>query len=358
MDGYAVRAADVASAPARSTVIGEVAGRPAVRRRGRPGRGGAHLHRRAGAGGRRHRRHPGERRRAGDASSRSSRGGAGRAHPRAPGSISGAAQVVLPAATLLDRRAIVRSRPRWTTRRCRCAGGRASPSWRPATSWCRPATDARPGPDRRLERLRARGHGRSGAGAERDRSRHRPRRPARGDRARQSPGARRRRRHPGHHRRRLGRRPRPRAARRCSARAWRSTSGRSRCGPGKPLMFGAARRACAMLGLPGNPVSAVVCARLFLVPLIAGAARASGPRRRCCRRGSAPLPANDQRAGLPAGDAWRRPRRHPIDAPRSRSRTAPCSHPRTRPSAWSCAHPHAPAGSRRRHGRNPGNRSF
>ncbi len=38
--------------------------------------------------------------------------------------------------------------------------------------------------------------------------------------------------------------------------------------PGKPMLFGrlGAQR---VLGLPGNPVSALVCARLFLVPLIA-----------------------------------------------------------------------------------------
>jgi molybdopterin molybdotransferase len=37
--------------------------------------------------------------------------------------------------------------------------------------------------------------------------------------------------------------------------------------PGKPLMFGhlSAQR---VLGLPGNPVSALICSRLFLVPLI------------------------------------------------------------------------------------------
>ena len=37
--------------------------------------------------------------------------------------------------------------------------------------------------------------------------------------------------------------------------------------PGKPLIFGRIG-AAAMLGLPGNPVSALVCARLFLEPLV------------------------------------------------------------------------------------------
>ena len=64
MDGYAVRAADVATLPATLRLIGE-----AARGRGFEGkvgqrRGGAHLHRRAGAEGRRHRRHPGEHREA------------------------------------------------------------------------------------------------------------------------------------------------------------------------------------------------------------------------------------------------------------------------------------------------------
>jgi molybdopterin molybdotransferase len=37
--------------------------------------------------------------------------------------------------------------------------------------------------------------------------------------------------------------------------------------PGKPLMFGRLG-AQAMLGLPGNPVSSLICARLFAVPLV------------------------------------------------------------------------------------------
>ena len=37
--------------------------------------------------------------------------------------------------------------------------------------------------------------------------------------------------------------------------------------PGKPFMYGR-RKGQHVLGLPGNPVSAIVCARLFLMPLI------------------------------------------------------------------------------------------
>jgi molybdopterin molybdotransferase len=38
--------------------------------------------------------------------------------------------------------------------------------------------------------------------------------------------------------------------------------------PGKPLMAGRLGRPSVMLGLPGNPVSALVCADLFLRPLL------------------------------------------------------------------------------------------
>jgi molybdopterin molybdotransferase len=37
--------------------------------------------------------------------------------------------------------------------------------------------------------------------------------------------------------------------------------------PGKPMLFGR-MGAQRVLGLPGNPVSAMICARVFLVPLI------------------------------------------------------------------------------------------
>ncbi|MCC5973483.1 MAG: molybdopterin molybdotransferase MoeA [Rubellimicrobium sp.] len=38
--------------------------------------------------------------------------------------------------------------------------------------------------------------------------------------------------------------------------------------PGKPLMSGRAADGTAWLGLPGNPVSAIVCGQLFLLPMI------------------------------------------------------------------------------------------
>ncbi len=52
--------------------------------------------------------------------------------------------------------------------------------------------------------------------------------------------------------------------------------------PGKPLMAGRLG-AAAMVGLPGNPVSAMVCGTIFVVPLLRamlGLGRAAAPRRR------------------------------------------------------------------------------
>ena len=53
--------------------------------------------------------------------------------------------------------------------------------------------------------------------------------------------------------------------------------------PGKPLMFAAKDRA-RVLGLPGNPVSTLVCALLFMKPAMErmlGQARRSVPLRPC-----------------------------------------------------------------------------
>jgi molybdopterin molybdotransferase len=64
--------------------------------------------------------------------------------------------------------------------------------------------------------------------------------------------------------------------------------------PGKPLMFGTKSRT-RVLGLPGNPVSALVCARIFLKPLILalqGLEDSSEPTMACVTQ---PLPENDNR---------------------------------------------------------------
>src|SRR5690606_2890969 len=66
--------------------------------------------------------------------------------------------------------------------------------------------------------------------------------------------------------------------------------------PGKPLMFGRYRD-LPMLGLPGNPVSALVCALIFLVPAITklgGGGGDTSPRTTLARLGAG-LSENDQR---------------------------------------------------------------
>jgi molybdopterin molybdotransferase len=66
--------------------------------------------------------------------------------------------------------------------------------------------------------------------------------------------------------------------------------------PGKPFMFGRVGEA-ALIGLPGNPVSATVCAILFLVPAIERLLGLPGEAPETVRaRAGAPLPANDHRA--------------------------------------------------------------
>jgi molybdopterin molybdotransferase len=65
--------------------------------------------------------------------------------------------------------------------------------------------------------------------------------------------------------------------------------------PGKPLMAGRMGDA-AMVGLPGNPVSAMVCGHVFVVPMITamlGLGTAPAPRRTA--RLAAALPANGPR---------------------------------------------------------------
>jgi molybdopterin molybdotransferase len=65
--------------------------------------------------------------------------------------------------------------------------------------------------------------------------------------------------------------------------------------PGKPLMFGrlGAQR---VLGLPGNPVSSLICTRLFLVPLVrALLGLEPEPERASSARAAVPLAANGNR---------------------------------------------------------------
>ena len=64
--------------------------------------------------------------------------------------------------------------------------------------------------------------------------------------------------------------------------------------PGKPLMF-AREGGRRIIGLPGNPVSALVCARIFLKPLLSGLLGLPSDDDLVEAQLEAPLPANDQR---------------------------------------------------------------
>jgi molybdopterin molybdotransferase len=88
--------------------------------------------------------------------------------------------------------------------------------------------------------------------------------------------------------------------------------------PGKPLMAGRVGRS-ALVGLPGNPVSALVCAVLFVLPALdrmSGLAGAAPPTMRA-RLGTA-VPQNDRRADhlratlLPGADGMPVATPHPV----------------------------------------------
>jgi molybdopterin molybdotransferase len=64
--------------------------------------------------------------------------------------------------------------------------------------------------------------------------------------------------------------------------------------PGKPLMFGRSGRTY-ILGLPGNPVSSLVCGQLFLAPLIAALGGQSFAQDVRSARLAAPMRRNDHR---------------------------------------------------------------
>jgi len=66
--------------------------------------------------------------------------------------------------------------------------------------------------------------------------------------------------------------------------------------PGKPLMFGTHPDGMLVLGLPGNPVSALVCALLYLRPLLLAMQGLPAHLPEAEARLGAALPANDKRA--------------------------------------------------------------
>jgi molybdopterin molybdotransferase len=65
--------------------------------------------------------------------------------------------------------------------------------------------------------------------------------------------------------------------------------------PGKPTWFGALADGRLVLGLPGNPASAMVCAELFLRPLLMAMQGADPTPRRAWARLAEPLKANGDR---------------------------------------------------------------
>ncbi|WP_243613005.1 molybdopterin molybdotransferase MoeA [Shimia aestuarii] len=68
--------------------------------------------------------------------------------------------------------------------------------------------------------------------------------------------------------------------------------------PGKPLMAGRLATGAMMIGLPGNPVSAMVCGHVFVTPVIRAL------------QGLPPAPATEATAGLAAPVAANGPREH------------------------------------------------
>lgn len=65
--------------------------------------------------------------------------------------------------------------------------------------------------------------------------------------------------------------------------------------PGKPTFFGVLQDGRRLLGLPGNPASAFVCAELFLKPILAAYAGAEPAMRTITAKLETPLPANGPR---------------------------------------------------------------
>jgi molybdopterin molybdotransferase len=76
--------------------------------------------------------------------------------------------------------------------------------------------------------------------------------------------------------------------------------------PGKPLMVGRLG-AVQVLGLPGNPVSSLVCALLFLEPLVRRLARLPEKNRRHSAVAAVPLRQNDHRQDYVRARIARRP---------------------------------------------------
>ena len=74
-------------------------------------------------------------------------------------------------------------------------------------------------------------------------------------------------RHPRHRRRRLGRRARPGQRRASLAKGMELDFWKIAMRPGKPLLYGRLGNQ-RVLGVPGNPVAALICGLVFLVPML------------------------------------------------------------------------------------------
>ena len=159
MDGYAVRAADVATVPATLKRDRRSRGRPSVRRHGRRRRGGAHLHRRRAAAGRRHHRDPGEHRRATATRSSSTRRRRAGKHIRRAGLDFKQGEVLLAQGPPPDRPRPDAGRRDEPPDRCRCIAARRSRCSATGDELVPPGTEPGPGADRLFQRLRADGAG-------------------------------------------------------------------------------------------------------------------------------------------------------------------------------------------------------
>ena len=266
MDGYAVRAADVARLPATLAVIGEAAaGHPfAGSDRGRTGR--AHLHRRAAAGtapmpSSSRRMRPRTRPGATGPRSPCARARRSRATSASPASISAPARCCSAPAGAWAR-ARCRSPPPWGTGRCRCAG-------RPRVAVISTGDElllpgSRPGPGQIISSnhlgvaalAEAAGAEASFLGIARDTRESLEAHFARAEGADvivTIGGA-----SVGDH---------DLVGPVLQARGMALSFWNIAMRPGKPLMFGRLG-AARVLGLPGNPVSSLVCTRVFLIPLL------------------------------------------------------------------------------------------
>ena len=254
-----------------SPVVGPRHRRPRrARSRSQRGRGDPHLHRRADAGGRRHRLHAGGRARPTASSVIVPPGLKLGANRRLAGEDVRAGSVVLPAGRRLAAQHVALAAARRADRARRCAGGSRSRCSRPATK-----SSSRARPRRRCDLFDANRYLLAGLLRAARRGRHRSRHSAptirSGSRARSRQAARRTRSR-AHLRRRFDRRGRS-CARTRSRRIGRLVFWRVAIKPGRPVAMGvipgASRSAsAAFVGLPGNPVAVFVTFVRVVRPLL------------------------------------------------------------------------------------------